>query len=251
MPLVSRGHPLAHPVANCDDLATYTAQAKSRLAWTASASDAEIEAWYRRVVAALDEKTGERLAAVRSLESALAASGGALGRLARVALVGSADLLLAVAVQTRNPSLIGSAVGVDIVVDTTELAIQLISSDSSSSALEAVVVFIEGRATLVLTLLSGPGKTFGERQVEVAKAITDAMFSLGEATMDEQRLKKDLSAARRSLEALKSQSAGLPVNLSETRRFMRDRLEAEIRLYDLLRNGYSSQGCRFDHHGRA
>ena len=247
MPVYSTiGRPTHYPVANCNALAWMAAQARTLYSQIAQNPVVMIDSHARTVMAALTKTASERAATVAKLEQALGQSGATMIRLSRKAVVSSADLFLAVAVQTRNPQLIATATGIDMVVDTAEFVIQIVSATDGTTRQEAAVVFLKDRFTTVQTLVSGPGRTYSQRQFAVAKALADTMKTLGEAVVDEVRLRAKLEAARDALKTIETQIAGLPVNHAEWQQFMLNRLDAEIFIFELLQSEYAGTGCRID-----
>jgi len=243
---VLRGARTPHLVAGCNALAQMSHDARIHYEHIASDPVLEINDHARTVMHALDETAGARAATVRKLETALEASDNELPDLARQAIVSSSDLFHAIAVQTRNPNLIGTAAAVDIIIDTTDFAIQIVTADDSVTQQKAVAAFVKGRWTTIQTLVSGPGKLFSQKQFAVAGALTDAMVSLSQAILDERALRRELAFAKDALDDVETQISGLPVNHAEWQQFMLNQLDAEIFVLELLQSEYAGTDCRID-----
>lgn len=243
---VLRGARTPHLVAGCNALAQMSHDARMHYEHIASDPALEINDHARSVMHALDATAGARAATVRKLEDAIDSTGEDLQRLAREAILSSADLFHAIAIQTRNPNLIGTAAAVDITIDATEFAIQILTADDSVTQQRAVAAFVKGRWTTIQTLVSGPGKTFSQKQFAVAGALTDAMVSLSQKIVDERALRRELAYAKDALEDVETQISGLPVNHAEWQQFMLNQLDAEIFVLELLQSEYASTDCRID-----
>ena len=236
---------LSRPVANCGALGQMIADVQARKTMV-MADDQVADLHSRQVHEALAAQHGARVKAIAAMEKALAASDADIVRHARKATISSADLFLVLAVQTRNPALIASAAGIDILVDEIDFAVQLIQSDTGVQQAQAVATLFKARGTLISTLASGPGKDFSGKIVKLGSTIAWAMYRLGEAAIDANRLRGDLRDARDALAAIETSIAGLPPNLAAWKSFMIAQLDAQIDLYTLLQSDYADRGCRID-----
>lgn len=243
---VTPSTPQRYPVAGCNALADMESAALNERAQIEGESDAQIEARYRKISDALASQQSARAEVVKKIEDALGSNGATMLRLSRIAVVSSADLFLAIAVQTKNPQLIAAATGIDMVVDTADFVIQIVNAHGGAQQEKAFVAYVEDRWTTIHTLVSGPGSTYTTKQFAVAQALTETMVTLGEAVVDEVALRQKLQDAKAALEEIETQVAGLPANIGQTRTMLKDQLDAEIFVLGLLQSEYSGTDCRID-----
>lgn len=234
------------PVADCNVIGQMRAEAEAERGAIASASESVIDAHYRRITGALDAQASERQATLDAVRAAQAASGGQVFALARTAVKSSADLFVTIAIQTRNPQLIGAAVGIDLVIDTADFVHQVVRAENVIQTQEAVNMLLKDRTVMVQSLVSGPGRAFSQKQFATAKAITEVMKEIAETAASEARLKARLADAEQALEEIETQVANLPVNNAAMRQYMIDTLNADIFVLDILQTEFSSSGCRID-----
>lgn len=240
------GRPVIYPVAGCTAIDQMLRETHTALARVELASATEIDKKYIRMSDALAAQHSLRSNAVDALKKARGETGAQLLRLAGSALMSTADLFLVIAVQTRNPQLIAAATGVDLAIDTGAFVIQVISAHDNTRQQDAAVSFLKGRAMMIETLVSGPGATFSKRRFAVMKATADVMVEMGQAVLDEARLKARLTDAKQALAGIEASIAGMPVNSDDMRAYLSSALRAELFLLNILKTEYSGTGCRID-----
>lgn len=240
------GVPKAHEVASCGEIDVMRAELAAEIARVRAAPDLAIENAYTALARGLAKEQSVRRAAEDALSKAANASDVELEKLAGQAVRATSDLLLQVAVQSKNPTLIGAAVGVDVVVDGTVYVSQLVRASSPADVAEATWSFVKGRGRLCIALLRSSKHSFGPPRLTIGREYFSLVHALARIKTDRDGLKQRLAAAARQVRAIEASVAGLPKDLPAMRAFMVASLEAEAFLLQILATEYSGTQCRTD-----
>ena len=236
---------MSDDVADCGIFADEIARIDAEIAALAIAPDTEIESRYAALSSALDSQTGQLAKAIAATDTAIAATAAEIEGEVISALSTSNDLLLATAVQTRNPQLVGAAVGAHVLTGTGIFAYQTINARDGQQVQKAAVALFEGRKTMVTVFIDGPGSELAKKQAEmvVGLAVSAARITAGAWELSE--LQGDMTQLKSRLAALDKDTAGLPVNVSDSRTFFILRLQAEKELYQLIQTE-APDDCQID-----
>lgn len=222
-------------VADCQDLGNEIAEIDQEIARLQNAPDSEIERWYRNTSSALDKQSGQLKTALDAANAAVAANDAAVERDVIKAIQQSNDLLLASAIQTRNPQFVGAAVGVNVISGTAVFSYQVMTTDSTQKSQGAVFVFANGRKRMLMQLVRNkPGIELAKKQVKMALKLAVTTGKIAANAYKSGELQQDAGAIASDLEALDAQIVGLPVNLQDTREHMIEDLSAQKELYELI-----------------
>lgn len=226
----------SQPVANCTGLLREIQRIDDEIALLNSMPDGDLENRYRKLTEALNAKSGVLALALAAAERAATSNAASIQENTLKAIVAANDLLLATAVQTRNPEFIGCAAGVHVGVGAGIFAFQTISVTGRADVGGAVATLWQGRKTMVTILMTNPSRDLAKKQAEMVYRLATSAYQIANGIADAARLKAEMQAHRERLLALEASKAGLPANLEHTRTFFVNRLSAERSLYALLQS---------------
>ena len=236
--------PASSSVANCGVLADEVTRVQNDIATVDAASDVELDSQIRQIFDALDVETGALSNAIAETQDAISANDANIEKAAIQAFRNTNDLILATAVQSRNPQFVGAAVGVHILADTGFFAYQAITAPPQSTKVEkAIVTLVKGRKQMYTVFKTGPGVGLAKKQAKMATSLMVAVARVAKGSYQASALRSDLTKLENDLQALDKNSAGLPNNSAETRPYFRARLEAELELYELINTSLSPSDC--------
>lgn len=231
------------PIANCTGLLQEIQRIDAEIELLNSMPDGDIENSYRKMAEALNTASGALARALAAAEKAATSNAASIQENTLKAITAANDLLLATAMQTRNPEFIGCAAGVHVSVGTGIFAFQTISVTGRADVGGAVATLWKGRKTMVTILKTNPGRDLAKKQTEMIYRLSTSAYQIATGIVDAARLKAEMQAHRERLLAVDASRAGLPVNLEQTRTFFVNRLNAERSLYALLQSAGSGL-CR-------
>ncbi|WP_423209207.1 hypothetical protein E2976_20805 [Paracoccus yeei] len=224
-------------VANCAGLAQEITRIEDEIALLSQAPDGDIENHYRKLSEALNAKSGALALAIAATETAATSNAANIQENVLKAIVAANDLLLAIAVQTRNPEFIGCAAGVHVLVGTGVFAFQTISVQDQAAVGGAVATLWKGRKTMVTILTTQPGRELAKKQAKMVSELATSAYRIATGSANAAELKAEMEAHHEQLRALDASVAGLPGNIAQTRTFLINRLAAERALYAVLQSG--------------
>lgn len=224
------------PVAKCPGLAQEIKRIDDEIELLTRMPDGDIEQRFIKLSEALNAQSGALARALAAAEKAATSNAAGIQENTLKAIVAANDLLLATAVQTRNPEFIGGAAGVHVSVGTGTFAFQMISVTGRADVGGAVATLWQGRKSMVTILMKGPGRELAEKQAEMIYELAGSAYGIATGLMDAAKLKTEMQAHRDRVKGLEASKAGLPVNLEQTRMFFINRLLAERSLYALLQS---------------
>lgn len=222
-------------VANCTAIADEIAEIDTRIAEVQAAPESEIEAWYVQVSSSLDSQSATLKAALDAAQAAIDANDTDIKDEIIKAVGVANDLLLATAIQTRNPNFIGAAIGVNVTSGTAVLTYQVMSAESAEQSEGAVVTFVEGRKRMVTSLVTQkPGYKLAKKQTEMAAQLALIAFEILGGAVEASKLREHARELKKDLQALDARIVGLPGNVQQTREHMLDDLRAQREFYQLI-----------------
>ncbi len=231
-------------VSKCPGIASEIQELDTELNRIQLAPDTTIEAMYRELENNLAASQSRREAAEMATKAAIQANDATIKDETIKAIRSTNDLVLATAMQTRNPNFIGAAVGVHVTTGTGVFAYQAMEAQNGNELEKATVVLFQDRKAMYSIMTSSPGRELAKKQAALVIKVGQSAYQIGQAVIDNNQLRTDLAELEVELQGLRSDIAGLPVNVNESRAYFANRIIAVREIYQLLSTDCSANDCQ-------